>query len=277
MRNLLLFLYRNNYTLTFLALECICFWLMIQNNNFQNASVFNSANRFSASVLEAVSFVNEYIHLKTTNRFLAAENARLRSMGSWQTEDQLHDSTWIDTLAYHQYEFTAARVVNNSINRRNNYLTLDKGRLHGVEPEMGVVSASGVVGIVKDVSDRYCTVLSLLHKDSRISARFSSNQYFGSLVWNGTDPEKAQLKDIARHVPVQLGDTIVTTAYSAVFPPGVLIGTVSEFEVKPGDYFYTIYVKLSVSFGSLTHVYIVNNKFKAEQRQLEKAATPNDQ
>ena len=181
-----------------------------------------------------------------------------------------------DSLKHQQYSFIMAKVINNSITRRNNYLTLDKGSLLGVKPEMGVVTSQGVVGIVKNVSEHFCTVMSVLHKDTRIGARFKNNNYFGSLAWEGTDPKTAVLKDIAKHVIFKTGDTVVTTSYSAVFPENILIGTVQSSEIKPGENFYNIQIKLSTNFSNLTYVYVVNNIFKSEQREMESETVKND-
>jgi rod shape-determining protein MreC len=181
-----------------------------------------------------------------------------------------------DTLRKQQYTYITARVINNSVNRRNNYLTLDKGSLQGIEKDMGVISSSGVVGIVKDVSKHYCTVMSVLHKNTRISARFNHNNYFGSPVWDGNDSREATLLDIAKHVKFSVGDTLVTTVFSSIFPEGVMVGVVKESNIKKGDNFYKITVNLSANFLNLSHVYIVNNLLKKEQQELEAGTGGND-
>ena len=162
-----------------------------------------------------------------------------------------------------------AKVINNSTNRRNNYLTLNKGSKQGVKPEMGVICSDGIVGIVKDVSEHYCSVISFLHKDSRFSARIKKNGYIGSMVWNGYDETHGTLNDIAKHVKVSKGDTIVTSSYSAIFPDGVFIGIVDEVTSTGGNNFQDITVKLSTPFGKLSYVYIISNLYKDEQKALE--------
>ena len=148
--------------------------------------------------------------------------------------------------------------------------------MHGVEKDMGVISSSGVVGIVKDVSEHYCTVMSVLHKNTKISSRFKNNNYFGSLVWEGENSRIGTLLEIAKHVKFNKGDTIVSTVYSSVFPEGIIIGTVDDWEIKPGDNFYKIKVKLSTNFYNLSHVYIVNNLHKKEQLDLENFTNSNN-
>ncbi|MBL0341574.1 MAG: rod shape-determining protein MreC [Bacteroidetes bacterium] len=277
MRSLFLLLWRNNFTLLFLFLLSFGFFMIIRNNNFQQVSVFNSTNKIAATILEATNYVKEYINLKENNASLARENARLKS----QLPDAFYENGALrtviaDSARYQQYSFITARVINNSINRRNNYITLDKGSLQGVEKDMGVISSSGVVGIVKDVSPHYSTVMSVLHKNTRISTKFKNSNYFGSLVWEGNDVKEATLLEIAKHVKFQVGDTLISTVYSSIFPEGIMVGVVKEFELKPGDNFYQITVKLTTNFGNLSHVYIVDNLLKKEQWLLEKNSVSKD-
>ena len=272
MRSLFLFLWKYNFFLLFLFMESLCVYLVIRNNNFQHASVLNSANKMAASIQSVVSSITEYINLRTENDALARENSALRTY--------IPDATYLDsvqrrfvndTLYKQQYTFMTARVINNSINRRNNYLTLNKGSKHGVVPGKGVVCSGGIVGIVKDVSENFCTVRSFLHKDVIVTARFKKNGFFGPMVWEGFDPSSGSFKEIARHVNVQKGDTVITSSFSGIFPEGILIGTVSEVDKNTSDNFYYIKVRLSTQFGSLSHVYIVTNLLKEEQSQLESA------
>lgn len=244
--------------------------MLIQNNKYHNASFFHSANKVTARIYEGVNYIQEYIHLKTNNENLAKENALLRS----NLPGAFYDNTITirhvyDTLHIQQYAYVTARVINNSVNKRNNYLTLDRGSIHGIKPEMGVIASTGVIGIVKDVSPHYCTVMSILHKDIRISTRLKKSTYFGSLEWNGSDPQEATLRQVTTSTKIAKGDTLVTTTYSSVFPEGILVGTVKDFTIKPGDSFYTINVLLSTDFRSLSFVYIINNLMKGEQLKLE--------
>lgn len=277
MKNLFILLWKNNFTLLFLLFFSLSIYLVILNNNFQQVAFLNSTNRITASVLSVVNSVNSYLDLREKNADLANENAFLKSILPENFYD-LNNSlkTINDSLLKQQYTFLEARVVSNSVNRRSNYLTLNKGSIHGVMKDMGVISSRGVVGIVKDVSPHYCTVMSLLHKNSRISTRFSRSRYFGSLVWEGMNSREATLLDVARHVKFGRGDTLVTTTFSAVFPEGIIVGTVKESEVRKGDNFFRITVSLSVNFSNLSHVYIVNNLLKEEQQSLEAATMGSD-
>jgi rod shape-determining protein MreC len=270
MRNLFLFLWRYNFFIFFLLLEACCIYLIVQNSNYRRASFINSTNRVAAEVNSWVSAVTEYINLRTTNEALARQNATLRGLfpDVYYIDSALRQ-TVSDTNYRQQYTFLTAKVVNNSVNRRSNYLTLDRGSLQGIRPEMGVICPDGIVGIVKDVSEHYCSVISFLHKDSKISARIKKNGYIGSMVWGGVDDAHGQLEDIAKHVKLSPGDTIVTSSYSAIFPEGVLIGVIDRVNPETSDNFQDIEVRLSTPFASLSYVYIVGNLYKEEQRALE--------
>lgn len=277
MKRLFQLLWNNNFTLLFIFLWSISIYLVVLNNRFQQVYVVNSSNRVAASILESMHEVSEYLSLKETNISLSRENADLRSrLASNFYTLGVSDSSINDSLFLQQYTYTPARVVNSTINRRNNYLTLDKGSRHGIKPDMGVISSDGVVGIVKDVSGHYCTVMSLLHKNSRVSARFKKSNYFGSVVWNGEDSREAELLEVAKHVKFKKGDTLVTTVFSTVFPEGVPVGTVSGYELKNDANFFEIDLKLATDYARLTHVYIVKNLLKDEQRKLEMESTTSD-
>lgn len=261
----------------FILLWSFSIYLVVLNNRFQQVYVVNSSNRVAASILESMHEVSEYLSLKETNASLSRENAELRSkLASNFYALSIKDSSISDSVFLQQYTYTTARVVNSTINRRNNYLTLDKGTRHGIKPDMGVISSDGVVGIVKDVSEHYCTVMSLLHKNSRVSARFKKSNYFGSVVWSGDDSRKAELLEVAKHVKFKKGDTLVTTVFSTVFPEGVPVGTVSAFDLKNDANFFDIDLKLATDYARLSHVYIVKNLLKDEQRKLEMESTTSD-
>jgi rod shape-determining protein MreC len=270
MRNLIVFLWKYHFFILFLLFEVFSIFLIFENSNFHRANMVNSANNVAGSILKTVLGVREYIHLKETNDALAIENAELRSkLPTAFYGDSLKKIPVYDSLLIQKYVFFAAKVINNSTNKRNNYLTIDKGSKQGLKPEMGVVNSDGVVGIVKDVSEYYSTVISLLHKDTKISVKLKKNDYFGSLVWDGGSPAEGNLQYIPKHVVLVKGDTIVTSSFSRIFPEGVFCGIVTEFELNPGDNFYTAKIKLAVDFSSITQVYLVDNLMKEEQIKLE--------
>lgn len=169
-----------------------------------------------------------------------------------------------------RYRFIPARVINNSVNRQNNYITINKGRLDGVKPEMGIVGPNGIVGIITNVTDHYATGPTVLNKRWRVSAKIKKSSYFGSLNWDGLDYRTAQLNEIPFHVELTEGDTLVTSGYSSVFPEGIMIGRIEKFEIGSGDNFYQINVRLSTNFKTLTHVEIIDDKDIGELKTLEK-------
>jgi rod shape-determining protein MreC len=277
MRNLIIFLWKHNFFILFLILEFFCASLIVQNNNFQRTSFINSSGRMVGNVQSFVNSITEYLNLRNANDALIRENAHLRSLlPNAFYSDSVANKPVYDTLHHQQYVFLTAKVINNTINRRSNYLMLNKGSLHGIRPEMGLLSSNGVVGIVKDVSPHYCTAMSILHKDSHISAKLSKTNHIGSIVWEGFDAATASLLDIPKNAPVHIGDTIVTSSYSSIFPEGVLIGTVKSFDLNTGDSFYDIKVNLSTNFYALNYVYVVENLYKDEQRALEDSLRKHD-
>lgn len=271
MRNLLLFLWKNNFTLAFLILFTFCMFLLVQRNAYQRTSFINSSNDVSGNVLRMYANANEYLDLKYVNQQLATENALLHTLSSSSLMNtSANHYTVNDSLHKQKYEYIQAKVVNNSTNRRNNYLTLDKGSLMGVKPDMAIITSSGAVGTVIGVSQNFCSVMSLLHKDTRISAKLKKDGSFGPLSWEGDDYRIATLTDIPNHVQLKKGDTIVTSAYSSTYPENILLGTIDSYEIKSGEPFYTIQVRLSTQFKKLSQVYIINNIYKTEQDTLEK-------
>lgn len=278
MRNVFLFLWRHNFTLLFVLLEVVAFVLIFSTNNYHSTTFGVFATKTSGNFYSIVNNSKEYLTLKEENDLLAAENERLLNNQLSSYVSQFADTQNIDdTLFLQKYQFMSAKVINNTINLRNNFLILDKGKKHGIEKDMGVVNASGVVGIVKDVSDNFCSVVSLLHKETRISSQIKGTGFFGIIVWEGFDPNYATLSDIPALLKINIGDTIETRESSTIFPTGITIGIIESFDTSNDGNFYTIKVKLSTRFADLTHVYIVKNLLKQEQLMLESAITqPNE-
>ena len=261
----------------FLLLETFCISILAQNNKFQRASFVNSSNQISASVLSTSENIQQYFYLKSENERLAKENAELLSHDLLSFSVLVNgEYTVNDTVKRQKYTFTHAKVVNNSTNRRNNYLTLDKGSKQGVTNKMGVTSSSGVVGIVENVSENFCTVKSLLHSNTIINSKLKKDGSFGPLNWDGESFEFATLNDIPTHVRLFKGDTVVTSQYTLMFPENIMIGTVDSYYRESTKPFYTVKVKLSTDFKKLSHVYIVDNKLRVEQETLEEKTKAND-
>jgi rod shape-determining protein MreC len=270
MRNLIFFIYKYYVFFLFFALEVAAFIVIYRFNNYQKASFVNYTTGVTSSFYTAVSNTNEYFNLRTVNDSLQAENARLHSQLITSYYKNSFNATLVnDTVYRQQYEYIPAQVVNNSVTKRNNYITLNRGRLHGIEPEMGVISDNGIVGIVMNVSDHYCTVLSLLNNNCKISARIEKNGAFGSLVWEGDDPKFATLKDVNKHVPLMVNDKIITSNFSTIFPEGIPIGKIYAHSLDAGDNFHRIKIELNTDFSTVSTVYVIRNLLKQEQQQLE--------
>jgi rod shape-determining protein MreC len=212
-----------------------------------------------------------YIGLKEANRKLAEENAYLRSLLPSSYIMDAPQMNVTDTMRHQQYAYIPARVISGTFFLRNNYMLLDKGSDSGIKPEMGVITAKGVIGIVKDVSKHYCSVMSFLHTKSAVSARIKKNSYIGPLLWDGHHPLYATLSDIPRHVVINKGDTIETSSYSSIYPEGIPIGVIEEtkLDTDKGSNFFISKVRLLEDFQKLSYVYVVNYLFKQERNKLE--------
>ncbi|MGB1206570.1 MAG: rod shape-determining protein MreC [Chitinophagales bacterium] len=287
MRNLLRFIQRHHAFLIFFILELLCFSLIVRYNSYQRASILNTTSTVVGGVLEQASEVRDFIDLKEVNDSLLSENARIASelatakmllttkvadsIGQMQTLETQKDSTIKDV-----YKYIGAKVINNSINQVNNFITINKGSKDGIKPEMGVISSNGIVGVVKNVSENYSSVISVLHKNMRVSAKIKQNNFIGSLRWEVLAPQYARLDDIPKHAPVYVGDEVTTSGYSSFFPDNVPIGVVEEWGLPQGSNFYNIRVKLSTDFNSLNYVYVIDYMRRQEQKELEEASTSED-
>jgi len=265
-----------------LILEVFSLSLVVSYNNYQQAKFLTSSNGISGYFFENFIGIFQVFDLKKANTELAEENAQLRtalqhyqlrntnnSRQNYFSERNPLITMTRDSLNKIVYFYTTARVINNSVNQRHNFLTLNKGRIQGVKPDMGVVSAGRVVGLVTNVSANYSTVISILNERWKLSAKIKRNDFFGSLSWNGRDYRKVQLNEIPYHVPVQNGDTVVTTGFSSSFPEGLEIGIVSDYSLGSGSNFYKIDVNLAVDFKSIVQVALIENRQLREINQLE--------
>lgn len=276
MRSLFNFLLRTHFLLLFILIEVFSVILLINNNNFHKAKFVNFTRQFAGNFYVKTTKLKQYIYLADENQRLAEENTRLLNIiESTYKSDEIFFRSVNDTIFNQRYKYTSARIVNNSINKKHNFLTLNKGEQQGIKPEMAVVSDGSIVGVVKGVSDNYATAISLLNLDLRISAKVKKNGYFGSLNWDGEDYHKATLNEIPLHAKIQIGDTIVTSGFSSIFPEGILIGYITDFEEKAGS-FYEIGVRLSTDFKRLDNVNVIGNLLQIEKVELEKQAVKND-
>lgn len=275
MRNLLRIIIRYYFFFLFLSLEVVSVTLLVQKNTFHRARFINISRSVEGSFYETFGVIREYLVLKQPDQDLKMENTLLRNQLDGLARKQ-ERSTELrnDSVPRRQFSYIPASVINASTNKQFNFITLNKGRHHGIEPEMAVISPRGVVGVVYSVSGNYSSVIPMVNRDFRLSAKIRRNGYFGSLSWPGSGYENAILEEIPYHVDLRHGDTIVTSGYSAIFPEGILVGTVQEFVADEGN-FYTIAVDIAVDFKNLSHVNVIRNLMREEQLELERV-TGND-
>ena len=264
MRNLLDFLYRYRTFGLFIVLEVFCAWLIVKYNNRHNASFLNSSNALAANVSQFSQNTENYFSLKEVNQQLLNENERLRNLLVNKPFKYVSSDTTNE-----RYQAIKARVINNTYNRSMNFLTLDIGNENGIEPGMGVISGTGIIGQVKSVSAHFSTVISLLHRNLMVSSFIDRTNTICTVQWDGTSPIKANVKYIPKHIDVQIGDSVVTSDYNAVFPRGIMIGKISRVDAKAEDVYYEAEIDLSTDFTSLNYAYVIKDELKQEKDSIE--------
>jgi len=270
MKNLLNFIYRNNFFFVFLVLEFICVLILIRNNGYQGSSLLNSSNAVSANIYAMQASTKEYLLLKDENERLSEQNTYLLNrLKLGYAALPLKIYTRHDTLYRQDYEFMNGKVINSSVTKRNNYLTLNIGSKLGVTRDMAVISSNGIIGIVKDVSPNFSSVMSILHKDVRVYCQLKKDGVYGPLIWDGSDYRYSNLINIPTYSKIQKGDTVITSSLSGIFPEGLLVGFVESYERRQNESFYTVKVRLSADFKKVNHISVVRYNKKAERDSLE--------
>ena len=269
MQQIFNFILKNSNRLLFLLLLGISLSLTIQSHSYHRSKIISSANFLSGGVYEKINNISEYLDLRTQNDALAQENARLRSI-LFNAKDTASAPKLDSIKGLHPTDIIVSKVIHNSYNSHENYLTLNSGGLQGVKSDMGVINSLGIVGIIDNTSPRYATVLSLLNIKSQINAKIKKSNHFGSLVWNGKSTGFVQLIDIPRLAAIRKGDTIVTGGQSVIFPENLNIGTVDKIYIDNQTNYYTLDIKLFNDMTNLGHVYIIKSKDREEIINLEK-------
>ncbi len=278
MRNLLDFLARHNHWFVFVLLEVISAVLLFKYNSYQGSVWFSSANAVSGRVYEASAAVGQYFSLVTVNRQLTQRNVYLEREVARMAQEHAEataDSSYLQRLQSNQtnrYQSVPARVVSSSLDRLNNFITIDKGEADGVKKDMGVVCGTGIVGIVYLTSAHYSVVIPVLNSKSNISCSIRGRGYFGYLHWFGGVPDEAYLDDVPRHARFRIGDVIVTSGYSSVFPQGMLVGKVMRVYNSANGLSYRLRIKLTTDFGNLRDVCVITDAAVAERVKLLEAA-----
>lgn len=272
MRRIIYLIKKFRYFLLFIILEILAFIIIIQDHSYHQSKFVNSANFFTGGLYNKANYINEFFHLRKDNQLLSEENTRLKNLlGRRENTYAIDSFTVIDTSQYFQkYDYSVAKIINNNYTKRNNFLTLNKGAKHGLTPDLGVINSKGIIGVIKNVSPKFATVLSILNSNSNINVRLKNSNHFGTLVWDGKDYNITQVIDIPRQAVVKAGDTIVTGGKSAIFPEGIEVGVVKDFKYAQNKY-QIINILLFNDMSAIGEVQIVKNLHKDEQVTLEQS------
>ncbi len=275
MQQIFNFIFKNSHKLLFLLLLGISLSLTIQAHSYHKSKIISSANFLTGGVYERLNAISEYFSLKSKNEALAIENARLKSL-LFNAIDTL-SLPKIDTVkGVKKVNIIVSKVIHNSFNVPENYITINSGLKQGVKSDMGVINDLGIVGIVEKTSANYATIQSVLNLKSKINAKFKKSNHFGTLIWNAKNTGYAQLIDVPRLALIKKGDTIVTGADSKIFPENIGIGTIYKIYIDDQTNYYTLDVKLFNDMTSLGHVYIIKTKDNEEIINLETATNKDE-
>ncbi|PVD49688.1 rod shape-determining protein MreC [Terrimonas sp.] len=277
MRNVFLFIRRYFNFLFFVIMQVIALYMLFQYNRFHEAAFMNVSGEVTGRISRQYNNVEYYFNLKKTNDQLVVENQRLRNLlrQDFLVNDTSHtlvvDSIKVDSIEqYRRYFYYPAKVINNSVTAQNNYITISRGTAQGLGKDMAVVSPSGIVGTIVNVSPNMATVMSLLHRNSRVSASLLKTGETGSIEWDGKNPQELTFKNIPKSVQIKVGDSVVTSRYST-FPAGEMVGVITHIGEQKESNFYLLTVKPSTNFYNVQFVYAVKNLQKEEQDAIEKA------
>ncbi|MGP1362769.1 MAG: rod shape-determining protein MreC [Bacteroides sp.] len=271
MNSLLRFLKQIQHIIFFVLLESVAIVVYLQSDYLLKARTGFLFKRFVIYIEEQISALTSYLSLREQNEHLVTENIALRNELAQRrlAVDVLHQKQW-DSVGANQYHYIGARVVSNTVVKQHNYFVLDVGKDSQVKNQMPVLAGGAVAGIVLATSQSFSVAISLLNTDLRLSAKLQRTGYYGSLWWDGVDCTTALLLDIPHHVDVQLGDTIVTTGYSNIFPQDLFVGVVENIEERGGD-FNIVRVRLACDFRRMHYVTLVEDRLKIQRDSMEQA------
>jgi len=292
MQKLFAFIVAKRHWFLFIGCEIIAFIIIFQHSFYQRNVIISSSNAITGSLLAMSNTIFSYFDLQKTNDELVQRNSLLETevirlheqvnnltVGkSFFNPVFLKDSVLADSLKKRNltYRLIPATVASHSVRSRRNYITINKGSNDGIRRDMGVISPQGIVGIITEVSDRFAVAMSLLNVKSTVNCKIRNTHFFGPLSWKGDDVNYAYLEHIPTHAIFHVGDTIVTSGNSDVFPPGILVGMIDSYNKKDDDNFYTLKVRFSTDFQSLHALNVVDNQFQKEQKEIEREARKND-
>jgi len=257
--------------LLFLIIEGFSVFLLLSNNSYQSSKTIKYSTQYTSFIHNHTALFSDYVALKETNNYLIEENAKLHSL--LKNESSFIDSTLIRDK---QYNYLAGKIIKNSVSKRNNFITLNKGSKHGVAEGMGVITKQGVIGIIHSVSQHYAIAISLLHRKSAIGIQLKKNNHNGILKWKGFDYRSATISDFPNHIPISLGDTITSNSHSVIFPEGINIGTIRNIQKNKDDGFFNVSINLFEDFNQLNYIYIIHSDEAIEQLQMEQEIKENE-
>ncbi len=276
MRNVFLFIRRYFNLLLFLVMQIVALSFLFRYNKFHEAVFMNAAGEVTGRFNDKYNMIEYYFQLKKTNDELVKENERLHQLvkqnyeGPDSVSKLVVDTVFSDSVRkFQKYIYLMAKVVNSTTTSQTNYLTIHRGSIQGVRPNMGVVSSQGTAGTVVSVSDNYATVMTMLNRQYKIVVTLKSGGERGTIEWDGQSPLFVTLKDIPKSAKVNKGDTVITSQTSSLFPPGIVVGTVYEIVEDKSSNFYTLKLKTATNFFSVEYVYVIENTQYDEQKRLE--------
>jgi rod shape-determining protein MreC len=271
MGNIIKILLRIFPFLFFIFLEIIALFILFKNNGYHNAGFVNRSNYIVGNLYDNITSTKNYFGLRNVNDSLAKENAKLlQELFNYSRPNPSNVKEPVSKIDIkNTYLLTEAKVVSNTISNSRNYLIINKGSLHGVKVDMGVIGPKGPVGVVIQVSKNYACIMSFLNKDANISVRVKSSRQIGVLKWQGPDIRIASLEDIPKHVKLKKGEIIETSGFSTFYPEGIVVGKVLNQVEDNESNFAEINVNLNTDFSKLEYVYIIKNNQYKELKQME--------
>lgn len=277
MQQIIYFISKNSTKLLFLLLLVVSLYLTVQTHSYHHSQMLHSANVVSGTIYEKTNSITEYLHLKDENDRLAEENARLKQI-LYNSELIVGDSFALnpEIRIAQDYKLFPSKIIKNSYHHKENYLTIKGGSNNGIKKDMGVINSKGVIGIIENISKNYATIQSILNTQTKISAKISNTNHFGTITWDGKNTGYVQLIDIPKLAALHKGDSIVTGGISTIFPENIPIGLVDKVYTSKNSNFYTISVRLFNDMTNISSVYLIENVNIKEINQLEEETVNNE-
>ncbi|ACY40040.1 rod shape-determining protein MreC [Blattabacterium sp. (Blattella germanica) str. Bge] len=270
MREFFSFLLKWRFFIFFFLLECVAIFLSFSNSKLHKYIYTGSSNFMIGNIYETIYKLRSYFLLEIENKRLLNENKKLRNEHIFSKIRKISKDFKEENIDYlQQYTFTPVQIINNSIHEQENYITINKGSIDGIKPDMGIILSDGIAGIIIKTSPHFSIAISLLNPKIKVNARLKKNKYFGTLSWDGLDHEYVVLYDIPRHSTIHKGDIVETDGKSATFPEGIEIGKVDSYQFDEEDANYIIKVKLMANFSTIENAYVVKNLFKKEWKDVQ--------